>query len=50
VPDKTASTRETAKAAGKSIRAAGAKPRTKAVRLSKIEAKRLESFKALMAK
>jgi hypothetical protein len=50
MPAKAASTRTTAKVAGKSVRAAGAKPRAKTVRLSKLEAERLESFKALMAK
>jgi hypothetical protein len=50
MPTKAASTRVTAKVAGKSVRTAGAKPRAKTVRLSKLEAKRLESFKALMLK
>jgi hypothetical protein len=50
MPAKAASARVTAKIAAKSVRANGAKPRAKAVRLSKLEARRLESFKSLMAK
>jgi hypothetical protein len=47
---KAASARVTAKVAAKSVRANGAKPRTKKARMSKLEAKRLEQFKALMKK
>jgi hypothetical protein len=50
MPSKAASTRVTAKVAGKSVGAAGAKPRTKKVRMSKLEAKRLGQLKAWMAK
>jgi hypothetical protein len=50
MPAKAAATRVTAKVAAKSVRANGAKPRAKKARMSKLEAKRLESFKALMAK
>lgn len=50
MPAKAASARVTAKIAAKSVRAAGAKPRAKKARMSKLEAERLESFKALMAK
>jgi len=50
MPAKAASTRVPAKVAAKSVRANGAKPRAKTARMSKLEAKRLESFKALMAK
>jgi hypothetical protein len=50
MPAKTASTRVGAKVAAKSLSAGGAKPRTDRVRMSKLEAKRLESFKALMEK
>jgi hypothetical protein len=50
MPAKAASARVTAKIASKSVRANGAKPRAKKTRMSKLEAKRLESFKALMTK
>ena len=50
MPAKAASARVTAKVASKSVRANGAKPGAKKARMSKLEAKRLESFKALMAK
>lgn len=50
MPAKTASARVTAKIASKSVRANGAKPRAKKTRMSKLEAKRLEQFKALMKK
>jgi hypothetical protein len=50
MPAKAASARVTAKVASKSVRANGAKPRAKKALMSKLEAKRLESFKALMAK
>jgi len=47
---KTASTRASTKVAAKSVRASVAKPRTKKMRISKVEAERLEKFKALMEK
>jgi hypothetical protein len=47
---KAATTRAKAGVAAKSVRTTGAKPRAKKTRMSKLEAKRLESFKALMAK
>jgi hypothetical protein len=50
MPAKAASTHVTAKVAAKSVRPATTKPAAKKVRMSKLEAKRLESFKALMAK
>ena len=50
MPAKAASARVTANVAGKSALAAGAKPRVKEAHMSKLESKRLESFKALMAK
>lgn len=50
MPAKAASARVTAKIAAKSVRTNGAKPRAKKARMSKLEAKRLESFKALMTK
>lgn len=50
MPSKTASTRVNSKVAAKSVRAASAKPRAKEPRMSKIEAERLEKFKALMLK
>lgn len=50
MPAKTASARVTTIVAAKSVRKAGAKPRAKKARMSKLEAKRLESFKALMLK
>ena len=50
MPAKAASARATVKVAARSVRKAGAKPRAKKARMSKLEAKRLESFKALMAK
>ncbi len=50
MPAKTASARVTSKVAGKSFRAAGTKPRARKARVSRLEAKRLESFKALMKK
>jgi hypothetical protein len=48
VPAKSASTRVNAKTAAKSVRAASAKLRAKKPRMTKIEAERLEHFKALM--
>jgi hypothetical protein len=45
---KAASTRIPAKVAGKSVRATNADPRAKRMRLSRLETKRLEQFKALM--
>jgi len=50
MPAKTASNRVTAKVSSKSVRATGAKSGAKKVRLSNLEAKRLEQFKALMKK
>jgi hypothetical protein len=50
MPAKAASARVTANVAGKSVSATGAEPRLKKARMSKLEAKRLESFKALMKK
>ena len=50
MPVKAASTRIPAKVAGKSVRAADAEPRAKKMRLSKLEAKRLEQFKTLMVR
>jgi len=50
MPAKAASTRVTAKVASKSVRTTGAKAAARKVRLSKLEAKRLEQFKALMEK
>jgi hypothetical protein len=50
MPANAASTRVTAKVAAKSVRAATAKPAAKKVSMSKLEAKRLEGFKALMTK
>lgn len=50
MPAKAASARVPAKIAAKSVRSNGAKPRAKTVRMSKLEAKRLEQFKALMKK
>ena len=47
---KVASTRVSDKLAAKSVRAGGAKPRAKKTPLSKLEARRLESFKTLMEK
>lgn len=50
MPVKAASTRVTAKISGKSVHVAGSQPEAKKARLSKLEAKRLEQFKALMEK
>ena len=50
MPARAVSTRVNAKVAGKAVRAAGTTPRAKTTRLSKLEAKRLESFKTLMLK
>jgi hypothetical protein len=50
LPVKAASTRMTANVSGKSVRAAGVRPEARNARLSKLEAKRLEQFKALMEK
>jgi predicted nucleotidyltransferase len=50
VPAKSASTRVSAKTSAKSVRASVPEPRRKKVRMSKLEAERLESFKALMKK
>ena len=50
MPAKAASARVTAKVAGKSVPATGAKPRAKTARMSKLEARRLDRFKALMKK
>jgi hypothetical protein len=50
MPAKTASARVTSKVAGKFVRAAGTKPCARKARVSRLEAKRLESFKALMKK
>ena len=50
MPAKVASTRATANVAAKSVRSADAKAGAKKARLSKLEAKRLEQFKALMEK
>ena len=50
MPAKATSTRVTSKIAGKSVGAADATPRAKAARMSRLEAKRLQSFKALMKK
>jgi hypothetical protein len=50
MPAKTASNRITAKVSSKSVRGTGAKTGAKKAHLSKLEAKRLEQFKALMEK
>ena len=50
MPSKSASTRATTKVAGKSVRAAPAKPAANKARVSRLEARRLESFKAMMTK
>jgi hypothetical protein len=50
MPSKSASRRVEAPVAARSVRANGAKPRAKKARMSKLEAKRLESFEALMNK
>jgi hypothetical protein len=50
MPSKSASTRVTNKVAGKSVSAAPARPAANKARVSRLEAKRLESFKTLMAK
>jgi len=50
MPAKAASARVTAKVAVESVRKAGAKPHAKKARMSKLEAKRLEQFKALIKK
>jgi len=50
MPAKAASTRVAARIAGKSVPAAGAKPRAPKTAMSKLEAKRLEGFKSLMKK
>jgi hypothetical protein len=50
MPAKSTSSRNTAKSAPKPAHAAAAKPRANAVRMSKLEAKRLETFKALTKK
>ena len=47
---KTASKSVKSGVAAKAVRAVSAKPRTKKPRLSKLEAERVESFKALMEK
>jgi hypothetical protein len=50
MPVKSTPAPVTSKVAAKPIRAAAAKPRTKSPRMSKLEARHLESFKALMKK
>jgi hypothetical protein len=50
MPAKGASARVTAKVAAKSVRITGGKSGARKTRLPKLEAKRLESFKALMEK
>jgi hypothetical protein len=50
MPAKTASSRIAAKVSNKSVGATGAKTGAKKAYLSKLEAKRLEQFKALMKK
>jgi len=50
MPAKAAATRVTVKLDAKSVRSATAKLAVKKVRMSKLEAKRLEQFKALMEK
>jgi hypothetical protein len=50
MPAKAASARVPAKVAAKSVRVTGGKPRAKKAQMSKLEAKRLESFKALVMK
>jgi len=47
---KTASKRVKSGVVAKAVRAVSTKPRTKKPRLSKLEAERLKSFKALMEK
>jgi hypothetical protein len=50
MPDKSASKRVKTPVVAKSARANGAKRRAKKVHLSKLEAERLEKFKALILK
>ena len=50
MPAKGASARATARVVSKSISVTGGEPDAKKSRLSKLEAKRLASFKALIAK
>jgi hypothetical protein len=50
MPVRSASRRVEAPVAARSARANGAKPRAEKVRMAKIEAKRLKSFKVLMKK
>lgn len=50
MPAKSASTRVNAKMAAKAVRTTSAKRRVKKPRMTKVEAERLEHFKALMKK
>ena len=50
MPPKVASACVPAKVAAKSVRVTGGKQRAKKAQVSKLEAKRLEDFKALMEK
>jgi hypothetical protein len=50
LPAKSASTRVNAKTAAEALRAASAKQRVKKPRMRKVEAERLQHFKALMKK
>lgn len=48
--EESGSDRAKAKVANKAVRAGVTRPRAKKARMSKLEAKRLEQFKAVMAK